>query len=206
MDEKDFFYYLLKKTETAFLKSDIYNYQIKNNKNWNYAVCDTQIKKNKGIILGLNWGGDNKNPQSVYPQKNKKRNWRFFNNITSFFKSHLNITSIEEINYYNLCFYRTPKIEYLKSSDWEQSISLTNEYIRYISPPWIVLLGKTGFSKLKTLKFISEIERFEIQDKKNRVFGYKAKLHTKFDLYCVPHPQARVSKQARIKIWDSLFK
>ena len=205
MKEKDFFYYLLEKTKATYLESKIYKYQIDNTKNWNYAVCETQIKKNKGIILGLNWGNDNKYAQTEYPKKGKKRNWKFLKNSMYFFYSYLNIKSIDDINYSNLCFYRTPKIKYLKNSDWKESLPLLNEYIEYISPPWIMLSGKTGFSKLNLFNCVSEIEKFEIQDKRRRVFAYKSKLHNKYDMYCVPHPQARISKQSRNQIWDSLL-
>lgn len=81
---------------------------MKKGKNWNYAVCETPIKCGSGIIFGLNWGGDNINAQTQYPQADKERNWNFMNSSREYFKEHLSIKDISEVNYTNLCFSEAP--------------------------------------------------------------------------------------------------
>lgn len=58
MDPEEIYSDLLKQIEEAFQKSDIKIKQSELASEWNYALCATPIKKNSGIILGINWGGN----------------------------------------------------------------------------------------------------------------------------------------------------
>jgi hypothetical protein len=69
---KEFFTDLLDETKKSFENSPIKKYreQFFPSQKWNYSICETPIKKGKGIIVGLNWGGNDYEPQSVYPINN----------------------------------------------------------------------------------------------------------------------------------------
>jgi hypothetical protein len=204
-EEQIFFESLLEETNKVYQNSPIKKRQDKLEKNWNYAICDTPIQKNTGIIFGLNWGGDNHKPQSEYPVKEKNRNWIFIKNSLSYIKKHLNIDSISEINYTNLCFFRTPKINYLIDEDWEKSMPLFKKYVEYINPPWTLLLGTTGIEKLKRYCQITNLDCIEIKSEGKRTFGYIGKLFDKYPLYCVPHPQNKIPTEIRSAVWDKVM-
>ena len=200
MNEEQFFKYLLDKTEAEFKKSK--TFEKNGDKNWNYAICDTPIQKGKGIFFGLNWGGKDINAQTVYPKGNKDRNWNFISQSRTYFRKHLN-SEIEGLNYSNLCFFRSPRIKDLESEDWNLAIPLFIEYVEYIEPKWLLMLGKPP----KALSSeIEEFKSFYIPDEtiNTSVFGYTGKLHGKIPFGGVPHPQARVSNEARHGVWKKV--
>ena len=203
--EEIFFYNLLDETKQDFLKSPVKEKQEELGKNWNYAICETPIQKNKGIIFGLNWGGDNHQPQSDFPVAEKERNWNFMNNSLHYFDKYLKIKSISEVNYSNLCFFRSPKIHYLNWKDWELAIPLFRRYVDYINPPWALLLGKTGIGILDYYGHLKNLKKIEIKGKRKRTFGYSGILFEKYPFYCVPHPQAHIATDVREKVWKNVI-
>ncbi len=203
LKEVDFFHYLLQKTEVFFEKSETRKKYPESN--WNYAICDTPIQKGRGLFFGLNWGGDDINQQTVYPDANKERNWKFVTNSRPFFRQYLN-REIESLNYSNLCFFRSPSMNEFVESDWDLAIPLFKEYINYVNPPWCLMLGKPD--TLINRSFITDLERYEVLDGKlprtKRVFGYTGKLFNRYKFGSVPHTESRISNQARNKIWGKV--
>lgn len=206
MEEEKFFYYLLKKTGEVFKSAPICEYQISKGFNWNYAVCETPIQKNKGVLFGLNWGGDNISAQTQHPKSDKKnRKWNFMSTSRKYFSKYLNVESENELNYSNLCFFRSPNTDPLNDKDWSLSMPLFEEYIHFINPPWTVLMGTTGIDILKIHKKLSELERLQVDFNGKRNFAFRGKLFDKYDFFCVPHPQAKLVREVRESLWDKLF-
>lgn len=207
MDDRQFFMDLLKETDKVFQMTPIKAYQDKHNKNWNYAICETPFHKGQGLIFGLNWGGDNHNPQSEYPKTDKEeRNWNFINNSRRYFDKYLHVQNIGNINYSNLCFFRSPEIKYLKWADWELSMSLFKKYVDRVKPAWTVLLGNTGVPILTHFEHLEVVSKIEVKGKKKRTYGYKGILFNEHPFYCVPHPQAKIATDVRNEVWDKLFR
>ena len=200
---EEFFDYLLNQTKTKFEESDVYKKNKDNN--WNYAVCETPIQKNKGVYFGLNWGGKNKNTQKKYPTKfrEKGRKWPFVTKSHIYFKTFLD-EEMAELNYSNLCFFRSPKAHQISEKDWDLAIALFKEYVYYINPPFTLMLG----SPPKSLKqhHLTNLTTIKVKDEKHDkiVRGYTGILFGKYPFGCVPHPVARISKDARYKIWDEV--
>jgi len=205
MENEKFFYELLDETGKVFRSSPVEKYQIENSKNWNYSVCETPIIKNTGLIFGLNWGGDDIDAQSVYPEADKERKWNFMSNSSAYFKKYLGITDIKQVNYSNLCFFRSPNVKYLKTADWDLALPLFKKYVEFIEPTWAVLLGKKGVSILKRNGHLTNLERIVVKGEKRRSFGYKGILFNKYPFFCVPHPQAHISSEVRDSLWNQLF-
>ena len=196
-EEEIFFYDLLNKTEEKFKASATRKKYP--NENWNFAICDTPIQKGKGLFFGLNWGGDDINQQTVYPPKEKDRNWKFITQSRPYFKNYFK-ERIENLNYSNLCFFRSPDIEHFESSDWGLAIPLFREYVNYIKPAWTLMLGKPNHLKTE----IENFKRHEVINKSNnrRVFGYTGKLFGKYPFGSVPHTESQISSEARHAIWS----
>ena len=198
--EVEFFEYLLKKTKKLYKKTA--TYKANPNKNWGYAICDTPIQKGKGLFFGLNWGNKSGNPQTQYPQKNKERNWAFANQARKFIKLFMD-EDIENLNYSNLSFFRTPSMKEFVKTDWEIALPLFNEYVDFVKPKWAIMFGKPP-DLMKNLLTHDLIKIYVDYDNKKN-YGYVGFLNNNIPLGIVPHPQARMSDKARNKIWDKVI-
>jgi len=199
MEEIDFFHHLLKETEIAFQISATKEKHPESN--WNFAICDTPIQKKCGLFFGLNWGGDNIDQQTVYPPKYKDRNWKFISASRQFFREYLS-SEIEDLNYSNLCFFRSPNLNKFVSSDWKLGIPLFKKYTEYINPPFCLMLGDP--EKLSSNNHIKDLKTHEIVDEKTkrRVYGFSGQLFGKYPFGSVPHPESQISTSARNSIWQ----
>jgi len=200
MDERTFFNYLLNKTQIAFFKSSTFKKY--GDKNWNFAICETPIQKETGIFFGLNWGGENINPQSEYPVSDKKRNWNFVSHSRRYFREYFNL-EIEQLNYSNLCFFRSPNAHQIEHDDWALAIPLFQQYVDYINPPWTLLLGSPDYLEHEHIQNKKTITEWDSRNHQN-VHGYTGKLFGKYPFGAVPHPAARISTEARKTIWHQV--
>lgn len=102
-------------------------YKFTNRTNWGLSICATPFQQNKGLIMGINWGGgslaDNYkyNIQKTMPSFNEFRDlykaneYKFLKRLEPFFKIYLDLdVSSGEFNYSNFCFFRTPDISSLR--------------------------------------------------------------------------------------------
>ena len=202
MKEREFFNHMLDKTQKVFYKSSTF---VKyGDKNWNFAVCDTPIQKNTGVFFGLNWGGKDIDTQSKYPDANKARNWNFISHSRRYFREFLN-AEIEQLNYSNLCFFRSPEAVIIEKDDWSLAIPLFKDYVDYINPPWTLMLGKPNHLWNDHLSNHNTIKIWDSKNNKN-VHGYTGLLFGKYPFGAVPHPQANISTKVRKAIWQSVVK
>jgi hypothetical protein len=206
-EPEKFFHDLLLKTKDAFQKSSIKRYQEQQipSKKWNYGICDTPIQKGKGILVGLNWGGDNHENQKDYPKLDKIRNWRFIKTSLPLLKKYLGIMTLDDLNYSNLSFFRTPKIKYMTLIDWKLSLLLFEKYVSYIKPSWILLLGTTGVKILTSLDYLTNVKKIKISGNDKKVIGYQGLIFNKYHFFCVPHPQSHISSLSRSQIWVTVL-
>ncbi len=215
MNEEQFFKYLREKTDLAFQKSQIKYKQDRKNRSWNYSICATPIQQKKGILFGLNWGGDGeyesqtKMPTATAINDNPGAN-KFIYTLLPNLRKYFNLNSISEINYSNLCFFRSPKISDLKNEDWELSLPLFIEFCEFINPPWIIFtsISKSQIERLKRLNskksdLIILGEQFSIKQGDKEFIGYKkGKFNNTTDFYVVPHPGTQLWNESRKKIWE----
>lgn len=195
-----FFSELLSDAKIIFEQSPVYLKQSAQGKSWNYAVCATPITKEKGILFGINWGGeDGYSAQSVMPDELRIVKFPFIQRSKKYFRKYLNLdVAPPNFNYTNLCFFRTPKEKDLSNGDYKLSLPLFEKYVRYINPPWMLSLGATNFKKLKDLGLLSNIQTYF--DEQNKFRGYSAQLW-QWKVYFVPHPNAHLTSHARETIW-----
>lgn len=199
-EEEKFFYELLDDTAISFENSATRKKYPK--ENWNFAICDTPIQKGHGLFFGLNWGGDDIDQQSVYPPKYKERNWKFVNNSRSFFKEYFD-AEIEDLNYSNLCFFRSPDMNHFDPDDWQRAIPLFEKYVDFVKPSWTLMLGKPPKFLIDR---IDNFKRHKVINSSNgnRVFGYTGKLFDKYPFGSVPHTESRISTDTRQEIWKKV--
>ena len=200
--EHQFFAELLSDTEKQFMQSPVYQKQLKQRKNWNYTVCDTPIQRKKGILFGINWGGDNIQPQTQMPTGENIVNYTFIKQSRKYLEQlGLNFSDIN-FNYTNLCFFRTPKANLLEEDDFRLSVPLFEKYVRYINPPWLLSIGGKNMKILDKLGLLRDIERH--YDHHGRFKGHSALLWN-WNVFSAPHSQAKMTNKARQTIWDKLI-
>ncbi len=201
--EEQFFRRLLVDTERKFFESPVFIKQQQLSKRWNYSVCGTPIQKNKGILLGINWGADGDHePQMEMPDGEDIPNYNFIQRSRPFLEKYLLLNFyIINFNYTNLCFFRTPKESCLNSKDHENSLPLFKQFVEFVKPPWIFSLGNNNYNILLGLGQLTDV--MEYFDSEHKHKGIMAKLWG-HNFYSVPHPNARVKKKSRNEIWEHI--
>lgn len=199
---EQFFHQQLVETKIQFDKSDVKHKQQEMSQKWNYAVCATPIQKSKGVIFGINWGGNNMDPQSKMPDGSGIKNYRFIKQSRALLEEYWGV-NIEEpdFNYTNLCSFRSPRANQLTDKDYELSLPLFEKYIRYIQPPWIISLGRKNVQMLQHFGVLKNIQ--PLCDHTNKHKGYSGELWES-NFFSVPHPGARLTSASRKEIWAAV--
>jgi hypothetical protein len=188
-------------------------YQKQTRLNWGISVCATPIQVGKGLILGINWGGGGPRDKYAYGSQDKmpapeefqrglkKGDYGFLIRSKSYVKKYLNVDiDSGKFNYTNLCLFRSPGQKDLLTEDYESCFETFKFLVREICPPWIISLGTGNIDRLRALipTFSPELKSI------GRAKGCNDKLlDTPF--YCVPHPNAHLSKNDRDGIWNKVF-
>ena len=204
--EKQFFAELLSDTEIMFKKSPVSKKQQELGEKWNYSVCATPIKRGKGIIFGINWGGNDHKPQPTMPTGKNIVNYTFIKQSRKYLEQlGLNFSDIN-FNYTNLCFFRTPKANLLVDDDFRLSIPLFEKYVRFINPPWLLSIGGKNMKIFHKFGHLKDDEIVRHYDNQRKFRGHSAPLW-EWHVFSVPHPQARLTKasNARQTIWEKII-
>jgi len=200
---EEFFTDLLALTEQQFRLSPVYQKQLKHGKLWNYAVCATPIANGKGIIFGINWGGnDGYKPQTIMPTGEDVAEYTFLNRNLKYLKNMgLNFSEIN-FNYTNLCFFRSPRVSLIENEDFALSLIPFEKYVRYIDPPWMLSLGIKNMQILNRFGLLKNIKRYH--DDQKKFSGISAQLWDR-KVFAVPHPNAHVPRESRATIWEKVI-
>lgn len=199
--EEQFFNELLNKTRLVYESSPVYKKHGANN-NWHYAICDTPIQKDKGVFFGLNWGGKEHKAQTVHPSEDYERDWKLAKHANHYLDKHFN-TGLSQLNYSNLCFFRTPTAKYLSYQDWQLSIPLFQEYVEFINPPWAIMMGNPKILNEKQFTNRKRLE-FKAPNANRRSFAYVGLLFGKYPFGAVPHSAARCSPETHTNLWAQM--
>ncbi len=207
MTEEKFFNYLRQKTENVFLKSEVYS---KNKEeNWFYSICNGPIFRSKPIVFGLNWGVSRDksykghSPQKTYPKDIDQNTWKFKSHVNLYLQKYFGY-SFDEVNYSNQCFFRTPNVDYLSYKDWRDALPLFKEYVEYIDPPYLIMLGLPKHLDNKELKEFKEYGYLP-KGAKRRSYARVGVLFDKYKLGSVPHSSAHISSQTHDALWNILL-
>ncbi|HET6568976.1 MAG TPA: hypothetical protein VFG50_13510 [Rhodothermales bacterium] len=213
MDEQTFFDHLRVKTQAAFDQAPVKQLQKGLGRTWSYSICATPIRKNTGVIFGLNWGGggeEDRDPKTgevyIYPPQAKMPDgadigsYPFVQRSAPLLNEFLGVQDISRLNYSNLCFFRTPSIAKLDDKDWEKSAPLFLEYVRYIDAPWLLMLGTSRLSIVSGLGLIENLSKHTAEQNGRTHRSYSGRIDGK-PFMCVPHPNAQVPSVARRSLW-----
>jgi len=215
-DEKDniaFFNELLYEVRQVYFLSDVYNTY--KEKEWYYSVTGTKFTKNKPLIIGFNWGVDNKwiekgnkyAPQCDYPFSTFEGLYddlgSFKRTIPLFYEYFPSALSGTQMNY---CFFRSENEGQITSGDLELCKPIFEKIVNYLNPSCIIsFTKKTHFLTHND----SQIKTIEIPNGKSTLSVLKGKVminNRLIDFYNLPHPNYPVNSEARVKAWEECFK
>jgi uracil-DNA glycosylase family 4 len=209
-----FFNKLLEEAKEAFGKSKLRFHQDRKNLNWGLSICATPILREKGVIMGINWGGGSKaddaiyKTQSVMPTKNdfldhyEKGHYRFIDKSKKLIEEFLKIdVDSIEFNYTNLCLFRSPETSDLGYEDIQLCLPIVKEFVEFINPPWILSVGNSNVIHLgDNINYLNKIHTEGTAHN-----GYTGNLWG-HQFYSVPHPNARkLTGDIRHAIWKNVF-
>ena len=213
MTPHEIFNTTLEKAILAFQDSSIIKKQNLAGKDWGLSICGTPIQIEKGIILGINWGGGNSKYEKFTSQREMPSKESFLKDYTEgdyqFLKKSQKLIQefikidIEkvEFNYTNLCFFRSPVSSDLEYNDYEICLPIFKALVNEIKPSWILSLGNSNINILKPL--INDLKKITTNGTIHP--AYSGDLWG-YDFYCVPHPNARrLSNIIRYEIWKNVF-
>lgn len=208
MEPQKIFDELFFKTDIAFDKSVIKKRQREENEFWYFSICATPIQPGRPLLMGLNWGaikGVKFKPQTTMPDGKDIVEYKFVKQAKPYFEKYMETEDPTTLNYSNLCFFRTPDLSYLAPEDWDLSISLFEDYVDYIKPSFILMLGSSGMNTLRNHKLISEEIVISSNEQGKAAYGYRGKLFEKYSFYCLPHPRSQIYSGQRNDLWRQVF-
>jgi uracil-DNA glycosylase len=196
----DFFGSLLLKTEAAWQKLP------NRNEKWNYAISATKFRQGQGLIMGINWGADDKgNDKPQLPGDDLDLpDYRFIAVSRPQLERVLKLNFEKgkfNFNYNNICFFRTKGAKDLKEEYFKLSIPLFEECVRHIQPKWILGLGVMNYKVMNRFGMVDKWNEFPGDGKAYQLYSghYKG-----VPIYILPHPQARVKGERRQELWNYL--
>jgi len=208
-----FFNKLLYEVRQAYHLSNVYlKYK---DKEWYYSITATKFSRNKPLIIGFNWGVDNKwikkgnkySPQCNYPFSTFEGLYddlgSFKRTIPLFLKYFPSALSGTQMNY---CFFRSENGDQITPRDLELCKPIFEKIVNYLNPSCIIsFTRKTHFLTHND----SQINTIEIPNGKSTLFVSKGKVminNRLIDFYNLPHPNYPVNSEARTKAWEECFK
>jgi uracil-DNA glycosylase family 4 len=194
---------LLRTTKECFEQSPIYKKQQNCSCQWSYSACATPIQRKKVILIGINWGvSGNHSPQTQMPTGEDIKTYTFIQRSRKYLEQYFGLQfDPPNFNYTNLCFFRTPRQKDLHRKDYEMSLPLFMEFVKYVEPNLILSLGNTNTQILECFKKLTNINKH--YDSQRKHYGVKASLDV-FPYISVPHPNAHVLTQSREEIWQKI--
>lgn len=206
-----FFYELLYETKQAYLLSDVYkNFK---DKEWYYSVTATKFMKNKPLIVGFNWGAEQDykySPQCEYPFTHFEGLYDelgSLNRTIPFFHEYFQkaLTGMQT----NFCFFRSHEEKQISFKDLGLCKPLFDKYLDYVDPSIIISFSSKLRDYFNDNNLITNKKVLSIKYLKGQTEIIKGNYETKagkiINFVYIPHPNARVSKEDRIKAWNFCF-
>ncbi len=110
----------------------------------------------------------------------------------------------------NFCFFRSYEEKQISHKDLELCKPLFDEYVDYVNPSIIIAFSSKLRDYFNDNNLITNKKNLYIKYLKGETEVIKGKYKTKseriVDFVYIPHPNARVSKEDRIKAWEFCFR
>ena len=203
---------LRRKVADAFEGSDIRKRQTDLGESWAYSVCGLPLLPRKPLLLGLNWGADRSVrhiSQATMPNSasySSVARYPFIGRSLPYLLRYFG--PLEQSNYLNVLPFRTPDVSFLSPRDWEVGIrAFFVPVMDYLQPPLTLILGTTAVNELAShVKFdYSTVTVRSGAKNVNAHVGTIFGTQGRYPFVALPHPNNRLTGEARERIWASAF-
>jgi hypothetical protein len=206
-----FFYKLLYETRQKYYLSDVY--QKHKDKHWYYSITATRFSKNRPLIVGFNWGaekGYKYQPQCEYPFADFEGIYDDLGSlkrtIPLFHEYHTKAIYGMQTN---LCFFRSEKEEQISYNDLKLCKPLFEKYLDYVEPSIIISFSSKLRNYFIDNNLIFNKKSLSIDFAKGKLevikANYKMKNGRIINFVYLPHPNAHISNENRLKAWEFCF-
>jgi hypothetical protein len=204
---------LFNKVDKAFEESDIRKYAEEKGKKWHYSIVSTAVQPNCPLLVGLNWGADK---VSDYEKQNSIPKEKFFEipdlgsfrRIRPFLESYFPGDS-DNLVQSNFFFFRSENESQISQKDLNISSELFSEFLKIVEPSTII-----GFSSKLRDYFLTNKDIFDLEHTVpittnkgvyNVYIGRYIAGGVNVPVFLLPHPNYRISGEARHQAWKSCF-
>ena len=197
LKERAFFEQLRRETEAAFAKSRIGQ----RDDHAHYALCATPLHREAGVVCGIHWKAPDEplGPQTEVPASTDLDE-RLVAVLDPMLQRFLD-TSLNEVNYTSLCFFRTVSPDDLHDDDWQASVPLFVKYTLYLDPPWVLFLGTDLIERLVGFGLVDDYHTHVVREEGKRYESYSGELRTGPAFACVPNPQSLLPPDVHLALW-----
>jgi len=206
----------------AFDRSPVRRLQETKGNEWSWSICALPLRRGHDLLLGLNWGRDPKGHRAQYePPADaaivaiRKDPTERFARVADALLRHYGGCDLSEMNYFNVCPFRSRKIDELELGDRRVAIEhFFLPAIDAIAPPRTLILGKSAVDWLLALgrvvgrPLLSDYEWRRMPDGgpsagwgKGVIVGGSGRHR----FIVLPHPQARIKGNARDRLCSEAF-
>lgn len=210
---------LLVKLNQAYLESDNINnrFCFDNNRKWGYELILTACLEQEPMIIGFNWGVDNtwdeyingrayENQKDIEEVNFTKIHMGSLERVKPYMKKYFPEVNLNKGSHSNFCFFRSEKESQITEKDINLCIPIFNEMIEIVKPSVIICLSSRArdyfWSKNLFIDPKEKIIRYKTKTGKNRTVK-AVKAHVgKSKIYCIPHPNSKISTEARKIAWQ----
>lgn len=205
---------LLQRVRAAFERSDVKRRQESLDESWHYSICALPLRPGQPLLLGLNWGADRHarhTPQLMEPQRGafaEVQNWNFIRRSDGLLRRYF--APVQELNYLNVCPFRSPDTSCLTESDWKLAIEeFFLDALDALRPPRVLLLGASGAPQLGRFGLVTT-RVVSVDDNGRSVNAHVGTIRGRerrgIPFFALPHPNNKISSGARDAIWAEAFR
>lgn len=205
---------LLKKLHEAYLESDNKNneYCKTNNRKWGYELIQSALVENQPLVMGFNWGVDNKWDRYVlgkeYRNQNRIKKMNFvkiykgsIERSMTLLRQYFNNIEFENGSHANFCFFRSENESQITQKDISLCIPIFMELLEIVKPSVIFCFSSKARNFLVQNELIDNYKsKYLSNNTKNSFTSGKGSIR-KTPIYFLPHPNYMLNGELRKKAW-----
>jgi hypothetical protein len=210
---------LLIATEQQFNRSRIKAAAEQAGKKWMYNIAATRITPQNPLILGFNWGAEEKERYTPVLEDKTFLNSLNANDLGSMKRLrrhlvqylHMDDDAMENVGQSNYCFFRSKSDGEIVKSDLELCRPLFEKLLEIARPSMILSFSNRLRDYLLGENRVSDVMRQPVPTENPSKRNYRAckgflEVHgSTIPIYFLPHPNYRLSGVARDAAWEFCF-
>ena len=189
-----------------------------NGRKWGYELIQSALVEKKPLIIGFNWGVDNRwkkylcGIQYTHQKEISKQNFLeifkgSLGKALSMCKLYFPDIDFKNGSHSNFCFFRSEKENQISKKDISLCIPIFRKMIEIVNPSVVFCFSSKARNYLLNNQLIQNINVKKItttnkNGRKNTFKAVKGYLDNGSPIYCLPYPNARLKRDVRNQAWE----